>query len=166
MKDFKLRGQIYKAWSSMACSDPRPHAPHSWSSEYTVYGPYFCHGIHTECPCAKQCGHPIDYHFIRAHADGAVQMCIQCHLDQKAQLQAEAARSPWVPCSDVLPPVNGTYLWRRINGTVTVERFSTFVPGYSSFRSKYVAWMPIPEYVEPSPERSSQEARADERIDG
>jgi hypothetical protein len=80
MEKFTLRGQIYSAWGKMQCSDKRPHAPHSWSSEVTVYGPYFCEGIHTTCPCAVQCGHPIDYHFVRSHENGAVPICLECYL--------------------------------------------------------------------------------------
>ncbi len=86
MESFKVRGRTYKAWSAKTCSDKRPHAPHSWTNEAMVYGPYFCNGIEdtATCPCSKPCGHPIDYHHASPHETGLITICVQCYIDRKS----------------------------------------------------------------------------------
>lgn len=38
-------GKRYRAWSKMDCGNKEIHEAHSWSSEFTVYGPYLCTGV-------------------------------------------------------------------------------------------------------------------------
>lgn len=51
---WQYNGKTYYAWSEMCCSEvngntrtgiePKDHPPHTWESEYTVFGPYLCWG--------------------------------------------------------------------------------------------------------------------------
>jgi hypothetical protein len=101
--------------------------------------------------------------------------------------QLEAAPSPWVEihCDDDLPVDEGFYVWQP-RKDADVKAFGAMYPRVEHFKpygqrailegqtnarliKQYAAWMPIFEYVEPSPERSTQEALNDstgERIDG
>lgn len=44
MNVYKWGPKTFRAWSQMQCNDKEDHMPHSWTSEFTLYGPYMCWG--------------------------------------------------------------------------------------------------------------------------
>jgi hypothetical protein len=53
MNRYKWATTVFRAWSEMQCPEAgnsskhtknKDHMPHTWKSEYTVYGPYMCWG--------------------------------------------------------------------------------------------------------------------------